>query len=478
MAIFSLTDDITKRLRAKFDEFQRERAKLHWLIENYTADYRQFKGSSSDRQEFLSEKYSKRAISLSHLVFNDGEVYWNIIDIALLLGHDQSSISRVISRMEKSDGWNARLLSLRKPAKSANGNKIYVYNQDIFDLILDKYEEEYLLRFAEPRRGDINNAPDIKEVKRFWEYLKSSANINLNIIQELPDVPPMRLRDVMALIWRKVFNVKTMTITPVIMALCLWAARYFPAAKILAFAAALLILITCIILIHRRVKHIDLFSDLGAGAALFMLLLSAALSTPVNNDHSISLVPELGAKRKLIFRVNSDFYDDLKEIFYRVDPNKDFKSTGFNDFNYPNLKIEPDNLELNNINIFIKYTDTKGQEHGEFKFNFDVASERVKLSKKFFENNSGSWMSKLFTPGSREKIIEIRDFHSNYADNIIEAIAYSVNNDKPDKIFVIPPKDAPQNARILNLDADTKFIKSYLIFNDGTSSDLTQRLDF
>ena len=478
MAIFNLTDDITKRLRAKFDEFQRERSKLHELIENYTADYRQFKGSSSDRQEFLSEKYSKRAISLSHLVFSDGEVYWHIIDIALLLGHDQSSISRVISRMEKSDGWNARLLSLRKPAKSANGNNIFIYHQEIFNLILDKYEEEYLLRFAEPRRGDINNAPDIKEVKRFWEYLKSSANINLNIIQELPDVPPMRLRDVIALIWRKVFNVKTMTITPVIMALCLWAAKYFPGAKILAFAAALLILITCIILIHRRVRLIDLLSDAGAFAVLFMLLFGAALITPVNNNaHNISVVPELGIDDKeLVFRITSDFYDDLKEIFYRFNPNKNFKSTGFNDFNYPNLIIDQgrDNFE-DIINLEIKYTDKSGQEHETLKFTFNAERELINLSKNFLINNFGSWLTKIYWPN--KKLVAVNDFNK-FNSGIVKAVAYGVNTDKPDKIFVIPPKDAPQNARILNLDADTKFITSYLIFNDGTSSDLTQRLDF
>ena len=44
-----------------------------------------------------------------------------------------------------------KLSSLRRNVKSETGIDIEVYHQDIFDLLLDYYEEEYLLKFTEPR---------------------------------------------------------------------------------------------------------------------------------------------------------------------------------------------------------------------------------------------------------------------------------------------------------------------------------------
>ena len=55
--------------------------------------------------------------------------------------------------------------------KSANGNKIFVYSEEIFDLLMDRYEEEYLQRFTKPRRDNSDNAPDIEELCKFWRYL-------------------------------------------------------------------------------------------------------------------------------------------------------------------------------------------------------------------------------------------------------------------------------------------------------------------
>ena len=46
--------------------------------------------------------------------------------------------------------------------------------QDIFELLLDYYEEKYLLRFAEPRHGNTENALDINE---FWKYIKTMESI-------------------------------------------------------------------------------------------------------------------------------------------------------------------------------------------------------------------------------------------------------------------------------------------------------------
>ncbi|MBQ7214807.1 MAG: carboxylesterase family protein [Synergistaceae bacterium] len=138
MPTFSLTEDTISRLRTKFTEFQKARKRVHALITRYVADYRQFNGTTDDRKEFLEEKYSRLAPSFSHLVADEKGILWNVSDIALLMGRTQQAISSTLMKLERSEGWCARLLALRQSAKSANGNKIFVYSEEIFDLLMVK----------------------------------------------------------------------------------------------------------------------------------------------------------------------------------------------------------------------------------------------------------------------------------------------------------------------------------------------------
>ena len=96
MAVFNLTDDEITRLRAKFEEFQRDRKKLHEILINYTADYRQLSGNNSERQEYLRGKYTPQAPKLSHLIFgDDNEIYWSVADISIVMGRNRSSITQI-----------------------------------------------------------------------------------------------------------------------------------------------------------------------------------------------------------------------------------------------------------------------------------------------------------------------------------------------------------------------------------------------
>ena len=54
------------------------------------------------------------------------------------MGRTQQAISSTLMKLERSEGWCARLLALRQSAKSANGNKIFVYSEEIFDLLMVK----------------------------------------------------------------------------------------------------------------------------------------------------------------------------------------------------------------------------------------------------------------------------------------------------------------------------------------------------
>ena len=131
------------RLRAKFNEFQQNRDILIEILDDYTADYRQTAGSTLKRQEVLQERYSKRAPKFSHLIWDEegNSELWTASDIAIVLGRDKSSVTRTLALMERSEGWCSRLLAVRHTSKATNGLTIYSYSREIFDIIIDRYEE-------------------------------------------------------------------------------------------------------------------------------------------------------------------------------------------------------------------------------------------------------------------------------------------------------------------------------------------------
>ena len=281
MPEFYLSQDNISRLQHKFNLFNKERRIIHELLINYEADYRQFKGKAKARREFLREKYLAKAPNMSHLILNNKEVLWSMDDISILLGRNLSTIMRTFNKLESSSDYYSRLLALRECVKAKNGHDIFVYHKEIFDLIIDLYEDEYLLRFAKPRRGDINNAPDFKEVKKFWQYLKEQNNFNKNnlISVTMTDISAMNLKDILALIWHKVFNIKTGTVCSVIFAVCFELARKFFGVNLWLASIPFIIFIICIILIKFKIYRPDFLSDLGAGALLFALLwISGSLS--------------------------------------------------------------------------------------------------------------------------------------------------------------------------------------------------------
>lgn len=86
MQEFNLTDDEIKRLQSKFMEFKRDRERVHELLIDYVADYRQFEGNPTERYKHLQRKFIPKAPSLSHLVSIDGSFLWTVNDISIILG--------------------------------------------------------------------------------------------------------------------------------------------------------------------------------------------------------------------------------------------------------------------------------------------------------------------------------------------------------------------------------------------------------
>ena len=482
MPTFSLTEDTISRLRTKCAEFQKARKQVHALITRYVADYRQFNGTTDDRKEFLEEKYSRLAPSLSHLVADEKGILWNVSDIALLMGRTQQAISSTLMNLERSEGWCARLLALRKQVKSANGNKIFVYSEEIFDLLMDRYEEEYLQRFTKPRRGNQDNAPDIEEVRKFWKYLHDIERHNellaLRQQKELPDVPAMSLRDILALIWDKVFNIRIGTVASLIFAVCFEVARrYFSVSLWLSIIPAV-VLAACIILIHCRYAP-DTLSDIGAGALLFLMLwisgsLSLYKSEPLKAAQNITLSTALNGDN-IHFNISATHFSDIKEFFYRISPDTQFLSTGFspqinpkNNLPYPKTVIQNNNIH-GISHIEVKYLDFNGHESKSWFFSFDIDAVRFNLCKQNILNSKEVWLEARKV-NDKVFLMPYALLSSTYGKSSVHSLVYGINTSSPNTTVSIYDISIYE---LLTLNAqNVSFISSYLIFDDGSSSDV------
>ncbi|MDR1622310.1 MAG: hypothetical protein LBS00_08055, partial [Synergistaceae bacterium] len=352
MSSFKLTPDTMARLTAQFEAFRSDREKIHDLLGEYVADYRSFRGTALARQEYLREKYAVRAPNLTHLVFDaDGEIYWGAADIAILLGRDSTTVTRMMRKIETFGGWRSRLFELRKPS----GPGAYAYKKEIFDFIIDFYEEEYLQRFVAPRRGSAVGEEEKAEIYRFWNTLKLRAQSDrgrvlrdgvIDAPEELPELPPPTLMEMLRLIAGKMFNVKMGAFFTVLFAFCyelsrrwnflyLWMPVFFAA----VFAA-------CLFGIRRGKFNLDRLASVGAGALLFCFLWVvglmandgvirtpkgpiAAPAVSERTEQKIVMDPLVyGGNEGVAFNVGIEDIRNVKEIFYRVEPQEDYRSTG------------------------------------------------------------------------------------------------------------------------------------------------------
>lgn len=493
MPEFNLTENEIERLTKRFNLFQKERKIIHNLLNNYVLDYQSYSGSANKRYEYLRKKYLSKAPYLSHLFFQD-ETLWSMEDISIILGRHLTTIIRTFEKLERSSEYYSRLLALRKTVKATNGHNIFVYKKEIFDIIIDLYEDEYLQRFSEPRRGNIENAPDIQELKRFWEYLRERESYNIYLVEKkksLPDLPNLSLKNILNLIWQKVFDVKIWTVSSVIFAVCFEIARRFLGINLWLAIIPALISILCIILIHKKKFKPDVLSDLGAGALLFMLLwISASLSVDrlkpeiEKKEHKIALNPvTYNDNKNLYFNISSNFIP--KEYFFRISPDNEFHSTGFlteNNLKYPAITIKnPETKGI--INLEVKYLGENDKESKIWDFSFDVEAEKFKLNKEFILNSQEAWVEakriyhyskwRFYVTVSIAAII-----FSQEGKNIIESFVYGINKETPDiTINLIGDKEKydkywAYGQLLLDEEDYVEFVSSYLIFKDGTSSDI------
>ena len=489
MPDFNLSDEDIHKLKHRFSLFQRERKIIHGLLSNYVADYRQFEGSAGKRYEYLRKKYISRSPDLTHLIFNDGNIQWSVYDISIVLGRHLTSIIRSIKKMENTESWCVRLLSLRENVKNANGRIIQVYQKEIFDLLLDLYEDEYLLRFSEPRRGSQDSAPDIKEVRNFWQYLKDMESFTDYSLyshkNSLPDIPAMNWKDIIALMWEKVFNVRIWTVVSVIFAVCFEIAHRFLGISLwFAFVPAI-ISVVCVFLVHSRYIRFTP-SSIGAGAFLFTLMwIPACLSGEAQKEEPMIYLTPIYSEGNVYFSIKSNV--EVKEYYYRIKPKEEFCSLGLqrkinpqNNQPYPEHIIQNSRLE-GIADIDIKYMDFHGNESKVWNYSFDLEAEGFNLRKKIILNLDVNWVG--ITQTSFDRRVRVF-FHPDLLyyqwRDVIESVVYGINTKNPaTKIefehFISLNDRVFDPYLILSVDMDDnyiEFVSSYLVFKDGSSSDI------
>lgn len=167
--MLNLTPEDVSRLRAQFRYFRDERRRIMIDTIKYIAAYRAPYMPPEVRKLYLNKKAPR---NFYPLMIDDG-FYWSVKNIALLNVKSRSSIIRTMQRMNGLDQWREKLSPLKLTAATERGRVIDVYHQDIFDLLIDFWEEEYLMRFARPRHGDPAKAPSIDELRSYWESLKA-----------------------------------------------------------------------------------------------------------------------------------------------------------------------------------------------------------------------------------------------------------------------------------------------------------------
>lgn len=492
MPNFNLSDEDIHRLQHRFSLFQKERKIVHDLLKNYVADYRQFDGNSAKRYEYLRKKYISQSPSLTHLIFQDNAVFWSVYDIAIVLGRHLTSIVRSINKMERTEGWCARLLAVRDSTKNLKGRSIQVYHEEIFDLLLDLYEDEYLLRFSEPRRGNKEIAPDITEVRRFWQYLKDCETFNdyrfHSMVKHLPDIPAMSVKDILVLIWNKAFNIRIGTVCSVIFAVCFELARRFFMVHFWIAVVPALVSVMCIILIRKRKFSPDTLSDIGASAILFLFLwVSAALSVDKLNHNNkapvVALKPFLSGD-SINFKIEANV-ENVKEYFYCISPDKVFHTTGFlHQINAEGENVSPSSIipaqQIEGVtDICVRFIDLDNNESPLWNFHIDVPLERFNLCKQFLMSSETSWLYVDYFPFDCTVKVRVNGIlYSPIARDYVKEIVFALNDGSFDRKIDIKQnyensKSVFDYSTILITHYNSIFsVSSYLIFNDGTSSDI------
>lgn len=168
-----------------------------------------------------------------------------------------------------------------------------------------------------------------------------------------------------------------------------------------------------------------------------------------------------------------------KEIFYKLDSDTDFKSTGFlqhvdtvSGLNMPNATFWTNIAQT--LAVQTKYIGLDDKEYGPFTTEVDVAKEALENVKRQLLAEHIPWIT--FHRGDLEgKLVELSTsvFATHGSTYAIEKVLYGINTKEPNLVQEPTGPSDYSDSRLGKVDrADTDFVSMQILFKDGTRSDI------
>jgi hypothetical protein len=168
-----------------------------------------------------------------------------------------------------------------------------------------------------------------------------------------------------------------------------------------------------------------------------------------------------------------------KEIFYKLDGQGEFKSTGFLPNQNPQTgtdmidsTVHLKNLAPGEHAIEVKYVDRADKSNGPYAFKFSTTNARLTVAKNALNAEKPAWV--LFIPGPPRRLCFTILLLYRPA---IKEIRYSLNSDGLDQTFKFKPTDkmmevgdVPSVEQCTVVPNDTQFASVQVIYGDGTKS--------
>jgi hypothetical protein len=165
-----------------------------------------------------------------------------------------------------------------------------------------------------------------------------------------------------------------------------------------------------------------------------------------------------------------------KELFYRLDGNGDFKSTGYlptrnlqTGEQMVNLYVPLPNLAAGEHTIEVKYVDKNARTNGPYMLKFSTAGEQLAQAKMTLNAVSNSWLT--FRDFDGRLLLYFTTLVSYRP--VLKEIRYSLNSDALDRTFKFKPTNKMFEVgddTFMTVPSNTDFATAQVTFTDGTTS--------
>ncbi len=166
----------------------------------------------------------------------------------------------------------------------------------------------------------------------------------------------------------------------------------------------------------------------------------------------------------------------IKEVFYRLDGEGEFVSTGHMTTKSPqtglpliNPQIPLPNLSPGEHEIELKYTDRNDVMNGPYSVSFSTSSEQLAQGKMMLNAIPGGWLA--FGEHNEETLLYFTTLLAYRP--VIREIRYSLNSEDLDRVFEFEPTEKMfevGDKLYITVPGDTRFAVVRVTFRDGTSS--------